>query len=170
MQPGQMSVFGARRSPGAEAEGQVGRDAEEIRARAVRLLAAREHSRFELARKLAAKGYGKQAIEEVLDELRDQGYQSDQRFTEEYVRSRVGRGYGPIRIRQDLQQRGLDDELIDAELTCPAGRWIELANAVLGKRFAREIPVDRDAWNTQARFLARRGFPADLIYRVLGQM
>jgi len=170
MQPGQMSVVGARRSTGGEAEGQVGREAEEIRARAVRLLAAREHSRFELARKLAAKGHGKQAIEEVLDELRAQGYQSDQRFTEEYVRSRVGRGYGPIRIRQDLQQRGLDDELIDAELTCPAARWIELANVVRGKRFSGEIPVDRDAWNAQARFLARRGFPADLIYRVLGQL
>ena len=86
------------------------------------------------------------------------------------MRSRIGRGYGPIRIRQDLYQRGIDDDLIDSELTCSTERWLELAQTVREKRFSPTEPGDRNVWNAQARFLARRGFPADLIYRVLGQL
>ena len=134
------------------------------------MLAGREHSARELSRKLVAKGHSQDTAAQVLSSLQEQGLQSDQRFVEVFVRSRVGKGYGPIRIRQDLYQRGIDDELIDAELTCSADRWVELARAVREKRFSQTEPGDRDVWNTQARFLARRGFPADLIYRVLGQL
>ena len=138
--------------------------------RAIRLLAGREHSAHELSRKLIAKGHSQPGVEAVLTQLQKLDLQSDQRFAEMYVRSRVNKGYGPIKIRQDLYQRGLDDELIDAELTFPADRWVNLARSIRGKRFSDPQPEDRDAWNTQARFLARRGFPADLIYRVLGQL
>ena len=143
---------------------------EAVFARAMRMLARREHSARELSRKLIAKGHARDDVQHVLGSLAEQGLQSDQRFAEVYVRSRVSKGYGPIRIRQDLYQRGLNDELIDAELTCSAERWIGLAISVRSKRFSEAQPADRDAWNTQARFLARRGFPADLIYRVLGQV
>jgi regulatory protein len=145
-------------------------DHQAVTARALRMLARREHSAHELCRKLVAKGHAQSAAQEVMSELRAQGLQSDERFTEMYVRSRVSKGNGPIRIRQDLYQRGLDDELIDAELTCSAERWIDLARSVRCKRFSEAEPSDRDGWNTQARFLARRGFPADIIYRVLGQI
>jgi regulatory protein len=134
------------------------------------MLAGREHSAHELSRKLIAKGHSQRSVEAVLTKLQELDLQSDQRFAEMYVRSRVNKGYGPIKIRQDLYQRGLDDELIDAELTFPAERWVDLARSIRGKRFSEAQPDGRDAWNTQARFLARRGFPADLIYRVLGQL
>ena len=187
MQPGQTSADSVAQLCGSDlhasegcslanggAKGVAKGENDAVRVRALRLLAGREHSAKELRRKLLAKGHAQpdieQVIEQVIGELQERGLQSDRRFTEMYVRSRVGRGYGPIRIRRDLYQRGLDDELIDAELTCPAEQWVELAISVRGKRFAGEQPIDRDAWNTQARFLARRGFPADLIYRVLGQL
>ncbi len=168
--PGQISALGTRAS---EASMQASADNDEkkaVFARALRMLAAREHSAHELSRKLISKGHAENAVQQVLSDLQEQGLQSDQRFVEVYVRSRVSKGYGPIHIRQDLYQRGLDDELIDAELTCLAERWIELAKSARAKRFSEEQPSDRSAWNTQARFLERRGFPADLIYRVLGQL
>lgn len=162
---------------GAEGEGEArtepDADNDENKAvyvRAIRLLARREHSAQELSRKLIAKGHSQPGVKAVLAKLQNLDLQSDQRFCEMYVRNRVNKGYGPIRIRQDLYQRGLDDELIDAELTFPAERWVELARSIRGKRFSDAQPIGRDAWNTQARFLARRGFPADLIYRVLGQL
>jgi regulatory protein len=153
-----------------------------VYARAVRILAGREHSTQELTRKLVTKGFPESTVGDVIQALQEQGLQSDLRFVEAFVRSRINKGYGPIRIRRDLYQRGVEDDLIEAELTCSAERWIDLAHSVLNKRFADTYPdarpdarpdsrpKDRDVWNTQARFLARRGFPADLIYRVLGQL
>ena len=161
---------GGCEQPRLESDRETDDERAAVLARALRMLAGREHSAPELRRKLIAKGHCVETIEEVLANLKEQGLQSDQRFAEVYVRSRVRKGYGPIRIRQDLYQRGLDDELIDSELTCSAQRWIELARSVRAKRFSDQQPSDRAAWNTQARFLARRGFPADLIYRVLGQL
>ncbi len=139
-------------------------------ARGLKLLAAREHSAAELRRKLRAKGFAESLAEEVVGALQEQGLQSDQRFAEIFVRSRLSRGYGPVRIRRDLYQRGIGDELIDEELTFPAERWVELAAAVRAKRFPENEPTEHAVWNVQARFLSRKGFPADIIYRVLGQV
>lgn len=139
-------------------------------ARGLKLLAAREHSASELRRKLRIKGFSEPLTEQVVTALQEQGLQSDHRFAEVFVRSRVGKGYGPVRIRRDLYQRGVGAEVVDEELTFPAERWVELAAAVRAKRFPENEPTDHGVWNVQARFLSRKGFPADIIYRVLGQV
>jgi regulatory protein len=138
--------------------------------RAVRLLAQREHSVRELTAKLTSRGVDAATAGLVVDDLRGRGLQSDGRFAEAFVHSRVGRGRGPMRIRQELSQRGIDDEIADEVLTTSAEYWLELAAGVRQKKFGDAVPKGRDEWNRQARFLAQRGFPADLIYRVLGNV
>lgn len=136
---------------------------------ALRMLAAREHSVQELQRKLTAKGHEAAQIERVLDELRAQNLQSDARFAEGYVRARSAKGFGPMRIRQGLFERGINDELVDAYLTQGAEHWLDLAEHALVKRFKSSDVTDHQEWNRRARFLAGRGFPADIIYRTLGE-
>jgi regulatory protein len=135
--------------------------------RAVRLLAQREHSVQELTEKLRGKGIDAALASLVVDDLRGRGMQSDARFAEAFVHSRIGRAQGPIRIREELRQRGIHDELADEMLTESGEYWLELAKATRAKKFGDAAPSDRDDWGRQARFLARRGFPADLVYRVL---
>lgn len=137
--------------------------------RALRLLGQREHSRRELLSKLTGRGVDESTAELVIDDLRGRGLQSDERFAESFVYSRIGRGHGPMRIRRDLAQRGIADELADDALGMPGSDWLTLAVEVRRRRFGDQPPEGRDAWNRQARFLAQRGFPSDLIYQVLGQ-
>jgi regulatory protein len=133
--------------------------------RAVRLLARREHTRAELARKLAPHGTPED-IETVLTTLAASGLQSDARFAESYVRSQAAR-LGAARLRQTLRNKGVATELVAAEL----GRTelpdeLERARAVWRKKFAAP-PADAREWARQARFLQGRGFAVDVIRRLL---
>jgi len=134
---------------------------------AVRSLGQREHGRKELERKLKGKGHAPELIERVIAYLIEHDLQSDARFAESFARSRVQRGYGPMKIRQELSSRGIPERVLEDQLTEPSSFWEAIAEAGLEKKFGHP-PEDRQAWATQARFLARRGFPSDLIYRVLG--
>jgi regulatory protein len=135
--------------------------------RALRLLGQREHSLRELKDKLVRKGIDRHVAELVTDDLRGRGLQSDVRFAESLVRGRVSRGHGPLRIRQELAKRGVDEAVADEVMTETAGHWLGLAADARRRKFGDSLPADREAWNRQARFLAQRGYPSDLIYRVL---
>lgn len=134
---------------------------------AVRSLGRREHSGRELERKLRSKGHEPQLIERVMSYLLEHDLQSDARFAEGLIRSRVQRGYGPMKIRQELVTKGVAEGILEDQLTEPAEFWEDVAEQSLAKKFGQP-PVSREAWAVQARFLARRGFPSDLIYRILG--
>lgn len=140
---------------------------EAVRAQAVRLLARREHSRVELARKLEAKGHDSDVATRVVGQLACQGLQSDRRFTEAFVRSRIGRGQGERKIRADLHARGIDDATADPFMADVS--WIEVATGAIDKRFT-EKPADRNEWARRARFLAARGFPSDVVATALGDV
>jgi regulatory protein len=134
---------------------------------AMRSLSQREHSFHELERKLLRKGHDSEIVGRVFDYLAQHDLQSDARFVEVYIRSRINRGYGPVKIRQELSQRGISEIDLEGQLTESGEFWIDVAEAVVSKKYGRS-PENRGEWNTYARFLARRGFPSDLIYRVLG--
>lgn len=136
-----------------------------LRSRAIRLLARREHSRAELARKLAAHGT-QEEIDAVITELQACQLQSDARFAESYVHTHATR-WGTARLRQKLASSGLPRELIDAQLH-HAGLPDELARArgVWTRKFSA-APVDGKEWARQARFLQGRGFANDTIRRLL---
>jgi regulatory protein len=138
--------------------------------RALRLLGQREHSVRELTAKLTAKGVDAATAGLVVDDLRGRDLQSDARFTEAFVHSRLGRGQGPLRIRQELASRGIDDAEIEAWLDRPAEEWRALAAEAQERKFGGRAPASRDDWNRQARFLSQKGFPSDVVMGVLGDV
>lgn len=135
----------------------------ELYQRAVKLLARREHTRAELARKLAPHG-NEDDIGTVLNELARSGLQSDARFAESYLRSQASR-LGAARLRQTLRTKGVDGELIAAcveDLPDEAERL----RAVWQKKFG-VAPADAREWARQARFLQGRGFGTETIRKLL---
>ena len=136
-----------------------------LRERALRHLARRDHSRAELARKLAPHGETAE-IEAVIERMRELGLQSDERYAEAFVRSKATR-FGAARLRNELARRGIDRDRIDEAL---AGECVESeaerARAVLRARFATP-PTDAREWARQARFLQTRGFASELIRKLL---
>ena len=88
----------------------------ELYEKAVGLLARREHSARELVQKLRSRGGTAEVIETVLQRLVDGRLQSDERYTEVYLRQRSSKGYGPQRIVSELRERGVADSLISARL------------------------------------------------------
>lgn len=95
---------------------------------ALRLLARREHSRFELTMKLRQRRVDARVIEDVLDDFEDKGWLSDDRFAEVFVRQRMDAGYGPLKILADLQQRGINR--VPSELdVVPDSQWVARGSA-----------------------------------------
>lgn len=135
----------------------------ELYSRAVRLLARREHTRVELARKLAPHGT-EEEIDTVLNELARSGLQSDVRFTESYLRSQAGR-FGGARLRQALRQIGVDAELVQTQVEDLPDE-LARARSVWLKKFAA-APADAKEWAKQARFLQGRGFSSEIIRKLL---
>jgi len=127
------------------------------REQAMRWLARREYAHAELRRRLRAKGHSDAAIDSVLQRLQDLDLQSDQRFAEAYIRARSGRGYGPLRIRAELGERGVDGALIASQLDPNAPHWQQQASDALLKRFPQP-PTDPSERARRERFLRYRGF------------
>lgn len=126
--------------------------------KATALLARREQSECELRQKLHAACAHEGLIGEVIAELQERGYQSDARFAESLVRSRIGRGQGPMRIRQALAQHGIEDEELRQALLLADCDWYALARSVRDKRFGPWLDGDYKQKTKQMRFLAGRGF------------
>ncbi len=134
---------------------------------ALELLARREHSRRELARKLDARGFPDDVVAAVLDELERSGSLADARFTDVFVRSRVAKGQGPQRIRAELAQRGIADAAAAEALQGSDVDWLETIRTVRRKRFGAELPRDYAERARQARFLQYRGFSSEQIRAAL---
>ena len=136
--------------------------AAELKTRALRLLARREHSRDELARKLSLHAESPEALETVLDFLVSKKFLSNERFAE--VRAHwLARKYGAAKIRQDLQARGIEDELIER---VSAEGELDRAQAILVRKY-REPAKTREERAKRARFLQGRGFSGDVIRRLV---
>ncbi|HET6655399.1 MAG TPA: regulatory protein RecX [Gammaproteobacteria bacterium] len=135
---------------------------------AVRLLVRREHSRAELQRKLAQRGCDAAEVDDALGTLERERLLSDDRFAEQFVRSRVERGAGPAKIRADLRQRGVADSIVADALEEYAADWRQRAQEVRRKRFGDALPDEYRERARQARFLQARGFTAEQIRQCLG--
>ena len=142
--------------------------ADEVLHAAVGYLSRREYSRQELMQKLQAKGYEQERILTCLERLSREGLQSDERFTEAFVISRLQKGQGPMRIRVELRQRGVADSMIATHLDERAHCWYERAREVRQRKYADDQPSDYREKMKQARFLQQRGFTSDQIQYALG--
>lgn len=142
------------------------------RRKAVDLLARREYSRAELARKLAGReaDIDRAALDAVLDELAASGWQSDARFAQMWIQAHAAR-HGAQRLRQDLRQRGVAAADIDAALAEhqaaePEQDELSRARAAWARKFAA-LPATREDYARQYRFLASRGFASSVISQAL---
>ena len=136
--------------------------------RAVALLARREHSRAELARKLSryqATGGGRSQIEAALDQLEAKGMLSNARFATAMIRSR-GERFGAARIRQELRQHGIDPDLTQRSLDQLKLSEHERARAVWRKKYGVGAKDEAERAR-QIRFMTARGFSPDVILRVI---
>ncbi|HLX79674.1 MAG TPA: recombination regulator RecX [Burkholderiales bacterium] len=136
--------------------------ATELRARALRLLARREHSRAELGRKLAPRAESPDALESLLDSLEQKKQLSNERFAAERARV-LSRKFGAARIRQDLKAKGVDPELVGR---VSAGDELERARAILERKY-REPAATREERAKRMRFLQSRGFSSEIIFKLL---
>lgn len=130
--------------------------------RALSLLVRREHSSKELARKLAARGVDRDEAQAAVDRMTAEGWQSNDRFAEQLVRSRASNGQGPLRIRAELSTHGLDRDAVAAAFDAYDGDWIDNARDLVRRRFPGALD-DRVLQRKAAEFLVRRGFTGDQV-------
>ena len=129
---------------------------------AVRLLASREHSRAELERKLSGR-FDDELLNSVLDDLTTRGLLSDERFAEQYVAMRLRKGYGPVRIAQELRERGIDASMVGSVMEQLDADWYTLMQEAHDKKFGSSSPCDYKEATKRARFLEYRGYSSEMI-------
>ncbi|MCK9705026.1 recombination regulator RecX [Pseudomonas syringae] len=138
-----------------------------VRRTAMDLLARREHGRVELTRKLRQRGAPPELIDAALDRLVEEGLLSESRYLESFVSYRARSGYGPVRIREELGQRGLQRADIEQALRECGIDWQEKLHELWQRKFAGALPVDARERAKQGRFLSYRGYPLEMIGRLL---
>ncbi len=139
-----------------------------LRRAAMDLLARREHSRAELLEKLQRRFPESEPLfAEVLDQLTADGLLDDERFCEAYVRYRRSRGVGPLLIRQELRQKGVESRSVQAALDPSAEEWLDTLRALLLKKSGGCLPPasERAARQKLYRAMLAKGYPADMISR-----
>jgi regulatory protein len=136
-----------------------------LKGRALKYLAAREHSRSELMRKLAPHAENANEIEQVLEELQRHGFLSEKRFVASVIHRRAA-GHGTARIRQELNLKGITAEQMRDSLASLQSSELARAHAVWARRFGHPAQDPREQAR-QMRFLMARGFAGDVVRRVL---
>ena len=117
-------------------------------------------------REMARKFGDSEALDAALDWCQEHDFLNDRRFAGFFVRSRIERGQGPLRIRSELQQRGLPEALVKEALEQAECDWFALARETHARRFRRP-PADRKEKARQLRFLQSRGFDAEQSFNAL---
>ena len=133
----------------------------DIRFSAMNLLARREHTQKELIQKLKRRFPDTVLLEIEIQRLSDENLQSDERFAENYVRYRSELGFGLMRIRQDMRQRGLSDTEISQALEAAAVDWAALSEQVFRKKYGEQASRDIKEKAKRMRFMQYRGFSSD---------
>lgn len=139
----------------------------EIRHAAIALLAQREHSRRELTEKLSRRFSDTDTIAAQIDWLQQENLQSDARFAEQFVRSRVQRGHGPYRIKSELRQRGVEGAVIDSALAQNEIDWDARLAELIERKWGDTPATDIKELAKRSRYLQGRGFDGDAIRKRL---
>ncbi|MCW4323660.1 MAG: recombination regulator RecX [Candidatus Thiodiazotropha taylori] len=114
-----------------------------------------------------SRHYDEALIEQVLDDLTSASLQSDGRFAESFVESRVRKGQGPLRIGMELRERGISQALIDEVLVPYEDEWQQLLREVHDAKYGAIRAESNKELAKRARFLESRGFPSEMIRRLL---
>jgi regulatory protein len=141
-----------------------------VRAYAMDCLARREMSRYELIQRMLRAEYPQDAVEAEVDTLREERLQSDARFVEAYVASRVRRGDGPTKIRFQSHAKRVSPELVEAALSDPEYDWQAIALQAVQKRYAGTDFQDREQRAKIYQYLLRKGHDPAMIHSVLAAL
>jgi len=133
---------------------------------AVAALARREHSVLEMHRKLAQKGFEAAEIDAVINRLTENNWLSEERFTESYINMRKRRGYGPIRIAQELRERGIVDDIFNDFLDSNNPQWHEVMYQQYVKKYGNNDTSEYAEKTKRAKYLQSRGFPLDWVFKL----
>ena len=140
-----------------------------IRQKIIQLLAMREHSVLEIQQKCQKKFAPEQLqdLDLIIAAYLERGLISEQRFTEDYIRMRRRKGYGPTRLRQELQQRGINNQLIDQHLYAISNEaWQQQIDQILLKKFGSSEPDQNYKKQAKrAQFIQYRGFSVNYLCR-----
>jgi len=134
--------------------------------KAVSLLARREHSARELKSKLERKGLDADDSAKALAQLQAKDFQSDARFGEMLVRSRIAQGYGPRWIAAELRTHGIAGGAAQALLDAAEPDWRALIRQQLRRRYGAKPAASLAERSKRAAFLLRRGFDAATVQSV----
>ena len=154
----------------AELDFETLHDDKEIKDICLRLLACREHSQKELLNKLAIRGFDADDARPVIEELAEQGWQSDLRYAENYSRFRILKGYGPLRVAYELRQNGIAAFNLDEIVQNEVGGWMEWLEQVYNKKYTHHLVLKRSEWAKRSRFLLHRGFSGEMISALLSHL
>ncbi|ENW96651.1 regulatory protein RecX [Acinetobacter sp. NIPH 298] len=138
-----------------------------LRSYAFALLTRRDYSQAELIERLNRYATNPEEVNDLVAELAQQNYQSDQRVAELTLASQIRKGKGLQRIKQALKSKQLDAELITDELN--EVNWLEQAYQLKIKKFGQEITKDPKIKAKQIRFLQYRGFDMDVILKAIAR-
>ena len=145
------------------------------------LLARREHACHELASKLSGKfspfiesddcplssEQFHDVIVEQIQRLTEENLQSDERFVESFINGRKTQGKGPLRIRQELEQRRVSSDLIEDYLDESDEQWQELARQVYQRKYGSADAVAYQEKSKRLRFMQYRGFSLGIIFSLI---
>jgi regulatory protein len=141
-------------------------DEKGLRGKTIELLSRREYSYAELEAKLLPFTEDEPLIYIVLDWMVEQGYQSDKRFACMFVRSKGLSGYGPVKIRLDLNQKGIKEHLIEHAFEENKNEviWPDEVDRLIEKKLKAQDIADMKVKSKIMGYLQRRGFSLDQIY------
>ena len=128
------------------------------------MLARREHSAFEIRRKLKQKDISEAEIDEAVDRLQHEGLLSDERYAESYIHMRRGKGYGPLRIALELRERGVAESSYAHCLYASDMDWHAVLKAAYDKKYGGKQCEDYREKAKRVRYLQYRGFSLDDIH------
>ena len=141
----------------------------QIKKECLRLLTRRDHSRKEIQDKLAVKGYDRNQVLTVIDELTRQSWQDDTRYAESYAKVRSQKGFGPIRIAYELRQQGIAPDTVDKIIRATTDNWMTLLGQVYTKKYLGTVAMDSSERANRIRFLQQRGFSSAMIHDLFKQ-
>lgn len=141
----------------------------QIRVSAQSMLAKREHSKRELLRKLTQKGFQAAMAEQVIASLQQENLQSDARFCEMLIRSRISKGYGRQRILMEIREHQIAADTVDDAMQQCETDWFALCSEVFSRKFRGKTATDWKARQKQMRYLLNRGFSQDEIRAAIGE-
>jgi regulatory protein len=134
---------------------------DDLKARALRLLARREHTRAELARKLAPFAASPEVLEALLVQLEARTHLSDERYAEARTH-RLARKFGARRVRRELVAKGIEREAAARFAADVEKTDLERARSILARKYRDPAAAPKERAR-RARFLQSRGFSLDVI-------